>query len=64
MMSLRILLARLRALWRRNAIADEIREEMNGHVEMLAEDLTRQGVTPEEARRAAALRCEWRVPTA
>jgi predicted permease len=53
--SLRILLARLRAIWRRNAIRDEIREEMNTHLEMRAEDFVRQGLPPREARRAAAL---------
>ena len=56
MHSLRILYARLRAIWRRNAIADEIREELHAHVEMLTEDLVRQGVPPQEARRAAGVR--------
>ncbi len=55
MNSLRILLARLRAIWRRNAIIDEIREEMNAHLDMRAEDFVRQGVPPGEARRAAAV---------
>jgi predicted permease len=45
--------ARLRALWRRDAIADEIREEMNVHLEMRAADFERQGLAPREARRAA-----------
>src|SRR5262245_22746281 len=56
MHALRVVFARLRAIWRRNAIADEIREELNGHLEMLTEDLTRQGLPPHEARRAAGLR--------
>ncbi len=53
MNSLRILLARLRALWRRNAIIDEIREEMDAHLDMRTQDFVRQGVPPGEARRAA-----------
>src|SRR5262245_44738342 len=56
MNSLRILFARFRAMWHRNAIADEIREEMNAHLEMLTEDLVRQGVPPHDARRAAVSR--------
>src|SRR5262245_36651353 len=56
MHSLRVFFARFRALWRRNALADEIHEEMHAHVEMLAEDLVRQGTPPREAWRAAALR--------
>jgi predicted permease len=44
---------RLRALWRRDAIADEIREEMNVHLDLRARDFERQGLPPREARRAA-----------
>jgi predicted permease len=54
MYSLRVLLARVRALSRRNAIADEIREEMRFHLERRAQDYEREGLTPEQARRAAS----------
>ena len=49
-------LARLRALVRRDAIAGEIREELQIHVAMRAEDLERQGLSPVDARRQAARR--------
>jgi putative ABC transport system permease protein len=42
-------------MWRREAIADEIREEMNAHLDMRAEEFERQGLPPREARRAASL---------
>jgi hypothetical protein len=58
----RILFARLRAIWRRNAIVDEIRDEMNTHLDMRAEDLERRGLPPEEARRTAALIWQSRRP--
>lgn len=50
---LRHLLARLRALVHRDAIADEIREELEFHVEARREQFEREGLTPAEARREA-----------
>ncbi|HEX7778228.1 MAG TPA: ABC transporter permease, partial [Vicinamibacterales bacterium] len=50
---IRHLLARLRALVRRDAVAGEIREELQIHVAMRAEDLERQGLSRTDARRQA-----------
>lgn len=50
------LVARLHALLHRNAVADEIREELEFHVRMRAEEYERAGATPEEARRRALYR--------
>lgn len=47
---------RVRAWFRRDAIADEIREELEFHVAMRAEELERQGQSPDAARRAARRR--------
>lgn len=49
-------LARLRAVVHRDGVAAEIREELQTHLDMRAEDLERQGLTPEEARRQASRR--------
>jgi predicted permease len=49
-------LATLRALVRRNAVADEIREEMRFHVRMRAEEYRRAGLDPAAARREASRR--------
>jgi putative ABC transport system permease protein len=56
MYAIRVALARLRALLRRNAIADEIREELQFHVEMRAQELARDGLDAREARTAALRR--------
>lgn len=53
---LRVFLAKCRALFRRNVVADEIREEMQFHVDMRAEELRARGVAPEAATRAASRR--------
>ncbi len=50
------LLARLRALTRRDAIAGEIREEMEFHLDMRVEQFTRQGLPSDDARRRALRR--------
>src|SRR5581483_615199 len=42
-----------RNLWRRNQADREWREEMDAHIEMAAEAFRAEGMTPEEARRAA-----------
>jgi putative ABC transport system permease protein len=49
-------LASLRALVRRDAIAGEIREELQTHVAMRTEDFERQGMSRAEARRQAVRR--------
>jgi putative ABC transport system permease protein len=53
---LRLVLARWRALLRRDVVAGEIRDEMQFHLEMRAEEYERQGLTSDEARRAASRR--------
>ena len=53
---LRLALAKWRALLRRDVVADEIREEMQFHVEMRAEELARRGLAPDAATRAASRR--------
>ncbi len=50
------LLVRLHALFRRDAILDEIREEMDFHLEMRAEDYAHRGLTRDQARREAVHR--------
>ena len=54
--ALRIAIARLRALFRRDATTDEIREELQFHVEMRTEELARKGLEPAAARQAAVRR--------
>jgi hypothetical protein len=53
---LRHALARCRALVRRDAVAGEIRDEMQFHVQMRIEEYERQGMPPDDARRAASRR--------
>ncbi|MEO8521784.1 MAG: ADOP family duplicated permease [Acidobacteriota bacterium] len=53
---LRLAIARIRALFRRNATADEIREELQFHVAMRTDDYARQGLDVDAARRAALRR--------
>jgi putative ABC transport system permease protein len=48
-----ILLARLRALLQREAVIKDIDEELRLHIEMETEANIKQGMSPEEARRAA-----------
>ena len=56
MSAVRALLARLRGTLRRGALDDQLAEEIRGHLEMQADELVRQGLTPEEARFAALRR--------
>lgn len=53
MAAIRIAIARIRALFRRNATTDEIREELQFHVQMRADEYTRQGLDARTARQAA-----------
>jgi len=53
---LRLVLARLRALFRRDVVAGEIREEMQFHLDMRAEEYRNGGLAAEQARRAATRR--------
>jgi predicted permease len=49
----RIVSARLRGLLRRDAVEQDIDEELRSHVEMVSEENVRRGMTPADARRAA-----------
>ncbi|HEX5875408.1 MAG TPA: ABC transporter permease, partial [Pyrinomonadaceae bacterium] len=49
-----ILVARLRALWRRDAVLHDIDEELRAHLEMEIEANREMGMTPDEARLTAA----------
>src|SRR5215510_12337610 len=48
-----ILMARLRALFRRESVLQDIEEELRVHVEMETETNIRRGMPPNEARAAA-----------
>src|SRR5688572_29406153 len=56
MLVLRVATARLRALFRRDATTDEIREELQFHVAMRADEYARDGLDAAAARRAALRR--------
>jgi putative ABC transport system permease protein len=56
MFRLRALFSRVRALIFRRRIEDAMDEELRAHLEMLADDFVRAGVSPDEARRRARLR--------
>jgi predicted permease len=50
MTSLRIFLSRLRGLFLKRKLEDELADEIQSHLEMQIEDHLRQGMSPEEAR--------------
>ena len=56
MTALRVLLAKLRALVRPGCDDAVLAEELAFHLDLLAEDLARNGMNPQEARRQAHLR--------
>ena len=56
MVAIRIALARIRALFRRDATTDEIREELHFHVAMRADEYARDGLDAAAARQAALRR--------
>src|SRR5262245_57290200 len=56
MLGIRIAIARLRALFRRDATADEIREELQFHVQMRTDEYARQGLDADAARHVALRR--------
>ena len=49
-------LSRIRDLFRRRRFDLTLDEELRAHIEMLADDYVRGGMTPDEARRKARLR--------
>ena len=50
MINLRIFLSRLRGLFLKRKLEDELADEIQSHIEMQVEDNVRQGMSPEEAR--------------
>ena len=50
---LKILIARLRALFRRESVLRDIEEELRAHIELAAEENLRRGLPPDEAQAAA-----------
>jgi putative ABC transport system permease protein len=56
MSGVRVLLARLRALFVRRRLDDALDEELRAHLAMLEDDYVRAGMSPEDARRKARLR--------
>ena len=53
MISLHIFLSRLRGLFRKRKLEDELADEIQSHLEMQIDDLVRQGMSPAEARYVA-----------
>ena len=53
MTRLRMVLWRLRALFRRNTLDHQFSDEIQSHIDMLAADNVRAGMPPEDARQAA-----------
>ncbi len=53
---IRLAMARIRALFRRDATTDEIREELQFHVAMRTDEYGQRGLDPQAARRAALRR--------
>jgi putative ABC transport system permease protein len=56
MPAIRVAIARLRAIFRHDATAEEIREELQFHLHMRIEEYAREGLDPRTARRAALRR--------
>jgi predicted permease len=50
-----LLIARLRGLFRREKMIDDIHEEMRSHIDMLTETNIERGMAPDEARRVALI---------
>jgi macrolide transport system ATP-binding/permease protein len=51
-----VLLSRIRAMFVSRRLDEEFSDEVTAHLDMLAEDYIRSGLTPEQARRAALVR--------
>jgi len=56
MIAIRIVIARIRALFRRDPTLDEIREELQFHVQMRTDEFARHGLDEHAARQAALRR--------
>ena len=55
--SLRSMLSRVAAMFRRRELDERIDEELRFHIEMQTEENIRQGMSPSEARRQARIEC-------
>ena len=55
MRRLRVLLQRIRGLWRQERLDSDLHHEIADHLEEAAEEYIRQGLSPAEARRAARI---------
>ncbi len=55
MMSLRAALTRLRSFFANTTSSDEVREELNLHLDMAIAENVRRGMDPDQARRAALI---------
>src|SRR5437899_9780150 len=51
---IRVFIHRLRGLFLKRKLEQELEDEIRAHLEMKIEENMRQGMTPEEARRAAS----------
>jgi len=49
------LIGRIQALFRRRQLDEDLNQELQSHLEMLAEEYLRRGLPPEDARRAARI---------
>src|SRR5262245_1428188 len=56
MISMRLLTARILAFFRKSTLDKDLEAEMASHLEMSIADHVRDGMTPDEARRAALVR--------
>jgi hypothetical protein len=56
MAALKHFVARLRAFFRGGEMDRDFAEEMSAHLEMATEENIRKGMTPDQARRHAAMR--------
>jgi putative ABC transport system permease protein len=54
--SLKVLACQIRGLLTRRRLDDDFQQELDSHLDLLTEENTRQGMSPEEARRAARVR--------
>ena len=62
MTSLRIFLSRLRGLFLKRRLEEEMADEISAHLEMQIEDHVRQGMSPEEARYLALRKFGVAIP--
>src|SRR5579863_6540055 len=54
--TIRVLWAKVRAIWAKSEMDDDFNEEFESHLDLLAAEYEKTGMPPQEARRAAILR--------